>query len=91
MFVVNGQAEGPLIEANKGIPPLPLLRFFADFFFWKGDTLVVNVQNNLNTGVTLHWHVRRFLSTPFIVEMAQSCVRRELLKTEVSGQMDPTA
>ncbi|KAM0756473.1 hypothetical protein T439DRAFT_376655 [Meredithblackwellia eburnea MCA 4105] len=38
MFVVNGQVEGPLIEANQG------------------DTLRINVTNNLDIGVTLHWH-----------------------------------
>ncbi|KAK4705860.1 hypothetical protein P7C70_g324, partial [Phenoliferia sp. Uapishka_3] len=45
-FVVNGQLDGPLIEANQG------------------DTLQVRVQNNLNTGITLHWHVRRIFLVP---------------------------
>ncbi|KAM0747812.1 hypothetical protein T439DRAFT_273200, partial [Meredithblackwellia eburnea MCA 4105] len=39
MFVINGQSEGPLIEANQA-----------------GDTLHIKVTNNLNTGITLHWH-----------------------------------
>ncbi|KAL8283587.1 hypothetical protein RQP46_005382 [Phenoliferia psychrophenolica] len=36
LFVVNGQIDGPLIEANQG------------------DTISVKVQNNLNTGISIH-------------------------------------
>lgn len=57
MLVVNGQAPGPLIEANQG----ELAQHSASSFLTSsppGDTLVIKVNNHLPHGTTIHWLVR---------------------------------
>lgn len=102
VWVVNGQIEGPLIEANQGEPSLtrlgasalPLLRADCQFFRPPtGDTINVHVKNNLSNGTNgtaIHWHVSRALCASFSTSALTlaSSARRESPKTTPCGPMD---
>lgn len=81
MWVVNGQIEGPLIEANQGESSFRVARrslhssvaepgsLSRDF---TGDTINVHVKNNLMNGTAIHWHVSTTARLSFLPFVADS-------------------